>query len=117
MDSALRGKRRRLNDEQETVRRLNVASTTTLPSVWKGKAYRRREAAGDEVGRQTAENFERAKWGRQALEVVRECGLPLWQELDAQGLGIDAPQASRALRGLRAATLKKRVLSFRSFQR
>ena len=76
--------------------------------VWRGKSYRRAEAAGDEKGRERAEEKERAKWAGRLLELLKEARLPFGLELEERGLDPTGLEASRCLRGARWTTLKKR---------
>ena len=109
VDEAHRRRQGREEEIERDLKRLRSPAVLDLPTTWRGKRYTRAETAGDPKARQNAEDQERARWGRKVVALLLESGLPLGQELRARGLGADAPEASRCLRGLRWTTLKKRV--------
>jgi hypothetical protein len=111
-------KRRRVQKEEVTkMERLVAGARLEEPAPWKGKRYRRREEAGDEAARQRLEKKERAKAGQKIINVIFEAGLPLAQELREGGRDHTAPEAERALQGLRTKTLEKRSSDFEPLRR
>ena len=109
LDLARDKKRQKLEETELKLTKLRANAALQKPSSWKSTAYRRAELAGDDKGKQKAEEKERARWGRRVMEILISAGLPFGQELTARGWELDSPEASRCLRGLRAATLKKRT--------
>ena len=69
----------------------------------------RAEATGDEHARRKAEDRERDKWARRVFRILVEARLPFGVEASEKGWDHLSPEAGRCLRGLRAATLRKRA--------
>ena len=88
--------------EHQRLVRIRAISALTLPTEWRGKAYRRLEAAGDEKGRERAEEKERLRGAKRVLKVLEEalgktawlCGSqPSIADIDVYGVVAYAPQA------------------------
>ena len=79
------------------------------PAVWRGKAYHRAEQAGDENARKRAETAEWERWSIKVVKILISAQLPFGIEMRDKGWGPLGHEAEQCLRGLRAATLRKRV--------
>ena len=102
-------KRQKLEETELKQTKLRANSALQKPTSWKSTAYRRAEVAGDDKGKQKAEEKERARWGKWIMEIPISSGLHFGEELTTRGWDFNSPEASRCLRGLRAAILKKRT--------
>ena len=108
LDAGQAPKRARLDREEVALKRLQSPAAQLLPAVWRGKAYRRAELAGDEKGRERAEDAAREKWARKLVELLTEARLPFGLEILERELDPLGVEASRCLRGARWTSLKKR---------
>ena len=109
LDMDFENKRQRCEEQHAAYARAQAAHAFDLPTEWRGKRYRRREAAGDAAGREKAEEADRKRWGREVLRILLETDLPFAKELKERGLGYDSLEAISCLRALRANTLRKRA--------
>ena len=96
-------KRAKLAAEEQLLERLKADHAYSKPAGWHSRAYRRAEAAGDEKARKKAEERERDKWARKAVRTIVQSGLPFGKEVIDNGWDFLSPEATRCLRGLRAA--------------
>ena len=87
----------------------------TLPTQWKGKRYLRLEKAGDPRAAHKAESKERERWGRKVIALLIEAPLPCGLDLEARNVDWSSVEAMRCLKGLRAASLRKRVSDWEPF--
>ena len=101
-------KRAKVSEDAQTLERLRVEHAHSKPAVWRGVAYRRAEAIGDDKARKRAEEKDREKWARKTVRVLTSADLPFGKEILANGWDALSPEASRCLRGLRAASLRKK---------
>ena len=102
-------KKARTSATSAQLQRLSAAHVQAKPAEWKGKTYHRAEEAGDETGRRKAEVKEREKQARRIFKILMDAQLPFALEAETQGWHALSPEAGRCLRGLRAATLRKRA--------
>ena len=91
------------------MKRLKHAKVCDLPATWRGKRYRRAEAAGDTKAQQKAEEKERLLWAKKVVDLLVEAKLPFGVEVSKRNLAPDSAETSRCLRGLRGSSLKKRL--------
>ena len=110
-------KRRKLVERETTHTRLALAASSGAPTEWRGKTYRRLEAADDPNARAKAEKTERLKWGTEVVRLLVEAQLPFGLEVEQKGYQTNGAEAFRCLRGLRAPTLRKRVSDWRPCRR
>ena len=75
------------------------------------------EESGDENARRKAEVKEREKQAKQVFAILMAAGLPFAQDAERHGWHALSPEASRCLRGLRTATLRKRASDVGPFSR
>ena len=83
--------------EKADLRKLEVAALTNLPTAWRGKVYRRSEAADTAHKREEDEQHERARWAKELAGLLLEANLPF-----ARNLG-GAPLDGASLRCCRGA--------------
>ena len=117
VDLAHRDKRRRDEDEERKLRKLFAQAAQAKPVEWRSRDYRRAELAGDEAGRKRAEDQERSRWARRVVRLLVEAETPFGREVSEKGWDYLGPEAARALRGLRASSLRKRVGDIRPYLR
>ena len=96
-----------------------VEAVASLPTQWRGKAYRRKEVALNPAAREEAEDLEQARWSKEVLGLLLEAGdsLPFAESVKKARGGITGASVLRCCRGLRANTLKQRVSDWRPFRR
>ena len=82
-------------------------AVATLPTQWKGKAYRRKEVPLNPAAREEAEDLATAKWSKEVLGLLLEAkdDLPFAESVRNARGGIDGASGLRCCRGLRANTL------------
>ena len=108
-DVGVAAKKRRTEVESAMLTRLQATAVITKPVEWKGRKFSRPELEGDENARKKAEAADRLRWMRRVFAILTESSMPFGQEALLKGWRFDSPEAARCFRGLRAATLKKRV--------
>ena len=108
LDHEMARKRARAEREDTAFKKLADPSVGQLPAVWRGKAYRRVEATGDEKAQERAETKEREKWAGRLIDLLLEAQLPFGLEVEQRGLDPKGLEASRCLRGTRWTSIKKR---------
>ena len=96
-----------------------VEAVASLPTQWRGKAYRRKEVALNPAAREEAEDLEQARWSKEVLGLLLEAGdiLPFAESVKKARGGVTGASVLRCCRGLRANTLKQRVSDWRPFRR
>ena len=114
--SRLERKRAALSDAQ-CDSRAKAVRVHAKPAVWHGKANHRAEKAGDENARKRAEASERERWAVKVVKILINAQLPFGIEIRDKGWGPLGHEAGRFFRGLRAATLRKRVSDWGPFLR
>ena len=97
------------------LRRMEVERVKLLPSTWTCRRFRRREAAASAEERQAADEELRSKWADRVVSLVAEAELPFATTMAQDKL--NPVLARRCCRGLRAATLRKRVNDWRGCRR
>jgi hypothetical protein len=117
MDAAEQRQKRRAEAESMQLSKLQAKAALAKPVEWKGKRYHRAELEGDEAGAKRAEQRNRERWARKVIGIMVEADLPFGQEFKARDWSVTSPEAGRCLRGLRAATLKKRAGDISPFLR
>ena len=108
---------RATEQEESKLSKLRVKDVEKKPVEWVSRKYCRVEISGDETAKRKAEVAERARWAAKVFQILAEAKLPLGIELEDTGMELDGPVAGRCLRGLRAASLRKRVSDVRPFLR
>ena len=103
--------------KEETRAAAQAEHLAGLPSQWRGKRYRRQEAAKNPQEREEAEEAKLAHWTKEVLGLLLEADLPFAASARQARGGLEGPSALRCCRGLRANTLKKRVDGWRPFRR
>ena len=116
-DVELAAKRRKTDAESAMLICLQATAVITKPVEWKGRRFCRPEVEGDENARQKAEAADRLRWMRRVFANFTESAMPFGREALLKGWQYDSPEAARCFRGLRAATLKKRVADIEPFPR
>ena len=117
MGRAENAKRARLEELDASRLRLRTTALRTLPTTWKGKRYLRLEKAGDPRAALKAEAKEWDRWGCKVVALLIEARLPLGSDLEARNVDWASVEAMRCLKGLRAASLRKRVSDWEPFHR
>ena len=116
-DVVLAAKRRKVDEEAAMLTRLQATAAAAKPVEWLGRRFCRPEIEGDENARKRAEAADRLRWMRRVFAVLVESDMPFGREAKLKGWAFDSSEASRCFRGLRAATLKKRVSDIGPFLR
>ena len=117
MDAFENAKRARTERFSSEMARLATPAMLAVPTVWRGKAYRRAETAANPRAREEAEENERRTYGTKVVRLLVEAGLPFGKEVLQRGWAHDSPQAFRCLRGLRGSTLRRRLSDWEPFRR
>ena len=112
-----REKKRKSEEVDELLSKLQRPEVLAKPIEWKGRRYRRAELAGDERARKKAEQRARDKASKRVVEILVESGLPFGLEYAQKGWSLSSPEAARCLKGLRPTTLKKRAADIGPFLR
>jgi hypothetical protein len=110
-------KKRRVDEQAKILTKLQATAVARKPAEWKGRKYQRADAAGDENARKKTEARDRDRWMRRVFTLLLNTDLPFGVEAAAKGWSHDSADAARCYRGLRAATLKKRVSDVGPFLR
>ena len=116
-DVVVNAKRRKLVEEASTLTRLQATAAATKPVAWLGRRFCRPELEGDENARKRAEAADGLRWMRRVFAILVESDMPFGREAKLKGWAFDFSEASRCFRGLRSATLKKRVSDIGPFLR
>ena len=116
-DVVMAAKRRKVTEEASTLTRLQATAAATKPVEWLGRRFCRPEMEGEENARKRAEATDRLRWMRRVYAILVESDMPFGREAKLKGWAFDSPEASGCFRGLRAATLKKRVSDIGPFLR
>ena len=88
--------------------KLAVPGLTLLPTAWKGKRYRRREAASNEQERAQTYLRERAQEGKRVMSLIMEAHLPFAATL-GRARGEDHAASQRCCMGLAPKSLRQRL--------
>ena len=88
--------------------KLAVPGLSLLPTTWKGKRYRRREAASNEQERAQTYLRERAQEGRRVMSLIMEARLPFAATL-GRARGEDDAASQRCCMGLAPKSLRQRL--------
>ena len=117
MDRPETAKRARLEELDASRLRLRTTALRTLPTQWKGKRYLGLEKARDPQAALKAEAKERDRSGRKVVALLVEARLPFGLDFEARNVDWASVEAMRCLKGLHAASLRKRVSAWEPFHR
>ena len=97
--------------QEKELKRSSLDHLAQLPTVWRGKRYRRREKATNDAERAEAYRQERDKEGRHVMALVLEAKLPFSRTLER--VGPDDTAAQRCCLGLAPKSLRQRLACWR----
>lgn len=96
-----------------------VEAVASLPTQWKGKGYRRKEAPFNPTTRAEAESKALARWSKEVLGILLEAkdDLPFYESIRKARGGRRRGFGFTVLPGSRSNTLKQRVTNWHPFRR